>query len=215
MKELIKHLLENNREEILSKSLMNCHAIGLHSIMLLESPGKTIRLFIAMPYHELWKNLPADFDENRMSIGFHPHHCNITLHCIMGRFHNWTVKENVWGYSVKKFEYKSKINGGEFGVTPIGFPLINSTSQRWVYENEVVSMRANEIHTVGVEKGKVAAWFVYEGKEDPSYKPYLYSNHDIDKEGKKDLYQKMPFIDVEYLLTKAGIFENIVNQNEK
>lgn len=47
MNSLIKHLWENNRKEIISKSIKNCHVKGLHSIMLLQSKNKTIRMYIS------------------------------------------------------------------------------------------------------------------------------------------------------------------------
>src|SRR6478752_10393471 len=95
MKHLISHLIKNYLEEIVNKSLLHCHCKGLHSIMLLESPGKTIRLFISTPQSEMYKNLPETFNyekatgeslfhSKKMSIAFHPHHCNVTLHVING-----------------------------------------------------------------------------------------------------------------------------------
>ena len=59
MKHLIKHLIDNHMENIISRSLKNCHCTGLHSIMLSESPEKTIRLFISDEKSEMYKNYPA------------------------------------------------------------------------------------------------------------------------------------------------------------
>lgn len=184
MKELIRHLVRVNIEEIVSKSLFNCHAMGVHSIMLLESPGKTIRVFIATKDHQLNKNLSASQGEyyNRMSVGFHPHHCDITLHCVYGEIQNWIVTEHSFygdNYLVRnKYKYHSKITDNEMSFELIGEKMLSTVSDNRIQTGESVFMKAHEIHTVGVEKGKEAAWFVYEGKEDANYQPFCYSNAD-------------------------------------
>lgn len=80
MKELIKHLVNNHLDTIVEKSFLNCHVMGLHSIMLLESPEKTIRLFVSDGNSKLRKNTEENILKGKQTLAFHPHHCNITLH---------------------------------------------------------------------------------------------------------------------------------------
>src|ERR1700728_4215738 len=89
IKALIKHLVSQNLPIIAAKSKLHCHTRNVHSILLLDSPGQTIRLFIAVPGHELYLN---DHDNTHiMSVGFHPHHCNVTLSVVLGEVGNWNV----------------------------------------------------------------------------------------------------------------------------
>lgn len=188
MTNLIKHYLLHNLEEVLAKSLMNCHCIGLHSIMLSDVPGRRIRLFIADDNHEMWKN---HFTEDElMSVGFHAHHCDITLDVICGEITNWVIaeipiedtkklqhiKSRLDPGILNAYRYTSAITTGEMGIKDVG---LSGYFECKKYTSHVhygaAFMKANEIHTVYVEAGKVAAWMVYEGKEDPDYLPYIYS----------------------------------------
>jgi hypothetical protein len=207
MKALIKHLLCNNINEILSKSFMNCHVIGLHSIMLLESAGKTIRLYITTPDHELWKNEFVDLNTMHpipMPLGFHPHHCNLTLHGAYGNFSNWIIREgNKPSYlksyecsqiQLRKYSYKSKISAGEIAFDFKGFSdMWWANDIRKISKGDTVTLLAKNIHTVTVNRGVVAAWFVYEGLEDETYESACYSNANEAEINKPNpmLYQKM------------------------
>ncbi len=209
LKPLIKHLIENNSKEILKKSFLNCHVKGLHSIMLLECPGKTIRLFIAEKDHELYKNDTGL--RKPMSLGFHPHHCDLTLHCVKGEFTNIEVQESEIplenSMPIDKYLYQSQILKEK-----IGFQLVKKT---WVqyyammpvaadYQN-FYFMKANTLHTVAVQKNKFAAWLVYEGKKDKKYKPYCFSNVDLTKETYENFYQKPDMKTIKGLLKKCGL----------
>lgn len=188
MTNLIKHYLLHNLEEVLAKSLMNCHCIGLHSIMLSDVPGRRIRLFIADDNHEMWKNHFTG-DDDTMSIGFHAHHCDLTLDVIYGEIINWVITE-VSPEEAKRpehcrwfdpgilsiYRYKSAISTGEMSIEDTDLASIfEGKSYKQISYPGAAFMKANEIHTVYVEADKVAAWMVYEGKEDPDYLPYIYS----------------------------------------
>jgi len=193
MKELVRHLLRNNINEILGKSIMHCHCRNVHSIMLLDCPEKTIRLYIATKGHELYRNYP---DENMsmgkpMSVGLHSHHCNLTLHVIKGQLYNWQVVESPKGQEFNKYLYQSKISNGELKFQPLGTSRLETTQMDWIAKGESISMLANQIHTVSCYPNMSNAWMVYEGKKDESYKPYLWTNHDINQDDFSGLYQKM------------------------
>ncbi len=207
MKELIKHLLKNNIDEIVSKSLLNCHCIGLHSIMLLDSPGKTIRLFIGMPNNELCKNLPEDFGNRNMSIAFHPHHCNLTLHCVKGRILNWVVRETQAGTSVTKYKYHSKIKEGDLSFEVIGPAKLSTTKCRWINEGESSIMDAKDIHTVACDPETLSAWLVYEGIEDPNYSSFCWSNTDLNNKDITGLYLQPSKNEIIHLLKMVGLID--------
>lgn len=208
MTELIKHLIKENFDLILSKSLINCHCEGLHSIMFLESPEKTIRLFVA----EEGNQLAANSFANPLSVAFHSHHCNVTLHCIKGQFKNITVsqKQKVTGdpqIEFKKFLYQSKITQNEIRFVPEGTEAIFLNNIETVKEGEAVHMRAKEIHTVCCPANILSAWFVYEGKEDSEYKPYCWTNTDLMNQDFSFLYKPMDKTTLVRLLIRCGLIE--------
>ena len=209
MKELVQHLLKNNFDEILKDSLTNCHAIGLHSIMLLHTPEKTIRLFVTDTNHELTTNNRLDFiDGKPLSIAFHPHHCNLTLHCVKGNFLNWVVEEteDSTGFQIKKFLYQSAITKGEMGFKFLGDTHLVTTSEKVIDAGEYAYMPANELHTVTCVPNAVSAWFVYEGKENPLYSSICYSNSNLaSMKTDERLYQKMQESDIYRLLDLAEL----------
>ncbi len=191
MKNLIKHLLKENEEEIVAKSLFNCHIVGLHSIMLYECPGKTIRMFICDENHELFEN----------SLAIHPHHCNITLHQIYGQMTNVIYYRDKSGEEYAKFKYTSGILEKEMKIEYIAEAKLKKVSERTLFPNFSISLSAQELHTVYCKKGEISAWLVYEGKEDINYDSVLYSkkwNIELDDR----LYKKMTIEQITKLLAK-------------
>lgn len=94
MKALIKHLWKTHQEEIVAKSFLHCHVRNVHSIMFMDTPEKTIRLYIADLRNELFYNYPDNYKMKQMTTAFHPHHCDLTLHCVKGSLTSWAVKES-------------------------------------------------------------------------------------------------------------------------
>lgn len=171
-------------EQIRTRSFVNCHAMGVDSILLDDTPGARIRVFIARKDHELWKNsLPL---VHKLSVGLHPHHCDITLSPVFGNIFN--IVETKRQDPPPKFTmlypfiYRSAIakGSGKFiraGILPHFSVLLES-----MLIKESWRMEAKEIHTIYVEEGKAAAWFVHEHEEDPDYQPFTYSDYDLEKE---------------------------------
>ncbi len=207
MKALIKHLIINNLDEIVSKSILNCHCKGLHSIMLLEAPEKTIRLFVAVRGNEMYKNFYTDNNKVSTSIAFHPHHCNLTLHCIKGRFVNWTMKPSKDGYLMTKYFYRSKIKDGDMAFTSIGKEYLKTDKYSWISEGDSVQMNSNTIHTVACFENSFTAWLVYEGKEDNNYIPFCWTNSNPNTQDSEGLYTKPNIEQIQYLLTECGLIE--------
>jgi hypothetical protein len=212
MKHLIKHLWENNFDEIVNKSIKNCHVNGLHSIMLLESPGKTIRLYYhspkgALTFNNLGVILDLD-DQFQMQLAAHPHHCNLTLHCVWGKMVNINL-DIVTGsknYDVKmdRFTYDSKIINEEVTrmFTHSGTDELQIANVTTLNPGQAIFLKADTIHTVYCP-GE-AAWLVYEGTENPEYKPFAWSNSDlsaVDVDG----YERLSVNEITEILTHINL----------
>lgn len=175
MKELIKHLVRENHDEIMRNTLFNCHAKGLHSIMFIDKPEQRIRAFIAENDHELWKNGKSYSYVEDMSVGFHSHHCNVTLAPIYGDIYNVSMKEVNPGSGVPMvmYKYHSKILAGEQRFTKLN-ELTVQFEDKSILDPRF--LHADEYHSIYVPKGQRAAWFVFEGKKWADYQPICISN---------------------------------------
>lgn len=213
---LIRHYWNNNREEILDNSYLNCHVKGLHSIMLSNIEGKRIRLYITEYGNELvnnynFKDRYGLTIENKITtLGFHAHHCNLTLVVLKGNIYNTILNSNrIYDaptidnlLKLNIYEYISKILKGK-----INFKLLKKDNY-YLVENSFkfkkgssISLNANVIHTIGLseEKSK-SAWLVLEGKEDKNYNPIIYSNQELDKINTQNLYIKPTEVQIYELL---------------
>ena len=197
MKSYIKHILDNNLDEVIEKSYWNCHLKGLHSLMLCDAPGKVVRMFAAMPECRLDRNSIGDIQgENPFqSIAFHPHHCDLTLIPVKGSFRNWIIKISKSGDSlITEWQYESAITKGEMSFRKIGdvkYDVVKYGSYSDTSLDFGVFMKADEIHTVSKYAGEFAAWIVMEGAEDPNYQNKCYSVVNPNEVDKSQLYQKM------------------------
>src|SRR5882724_2219506 len=187
---MVNHFLKCNLEQILSRSLLHCHSPNLHSIVFRDSP-QMIRLFIAQPNHKLFLNHPNLFkDYYNQSVGFHAHHCELTLVPTRGKLSNWIIKPSVVGkLLLKEYEYRSAITQGQIGFTYVGEKLFNSKEFKHIPVGESKYMPATDIHTVFVTKGEWASWFVLEGKENLNYDNKCLSTTDVEKEDFSRLYK--------------------------
>ena len=197
---MIKHYLHTNRAEIVKKSLLNCHIAGLHSIMLLDCPGKTIRIYITDPDHQL---------NTANGIALHPHHCSLTLDVVYGELGNSIFKidnDNAFGgVEYNRFIYESHINTGQMGFKLDGSDYLRVQKYKRLRTGDSCFMKASEIHTVSCPVNTSNAWIVYEGKNNPNYKPYAWSNKDLTKESSEGLYLKPNFYDIERLLWSVNL----------
>jgi len=180
---------------MLQKSLINCHARGVDSILFDDTPGARIRMFIAHENHELWKN---HRDSDELSVAIHPHHCELDIDVIHGCIHNrkFTASKEehyLTGRQYKKYLYKSKIKENECKFEYLGdAPLYAFAVDRvYAYNPSRIHLDASELHTVFVNLHETAAWVVYEGKEDSEYQPICYSNTDLTKFDDSGMYQLM------------------------
>jgi len=195
-----------NIDEIVSKSLLNCHCKGLHSVMLLESPGKTIRLYVADKDHELWKNGLEGIQSKQMTIGYHAHHCNITIECVQGEVVNDEIIEHIDGnWLFDKYMYQSAIRNGKGGFEKLGKSTFKQGALKVLKKDRSAYLPAQSIHTVFVNRGCDAAWLVYEGLENDNYVPYCYSTKELESETFDGLYLKPTENDIKILLKQSRL----------
>lgn len=155
----------------------NCHVRGLWSVMLHDEFANRVRLFFADEDHELWLNDKSPHVHN--SVGFHAHHCDVTLVRVGGFVANvvcdgFTPSENGYFFAC---EYRSAIVDGFSVLKPREgrYDIVNM-KHRFLTERGDF-MKSSDLHTVWVERGKRAAWLVFEGVEDPNYKSIMYTNN--------------------------------------
>lgn len=163
------------------QDLINCHCVGVDSIILNENP--IIRLFIANPNHELWRN-----DTHEWSVALHAHHCDITIVPILGFIYNKIETSYGIPTILNEYQYESFIKGcGSFKST------FNNRSFRLRSEllTRSIKMGATDRHTIIVNKGHSASWIIIEGQENYNYNSNCYSNVDLTKFSFEGLYQPM------------------------
>lgn len=236
MKDLIQHLWSENREEIVERSLRNCHAHNLDSIMLLDTPGRRIRLFVAHPGHDLWRNKPDEFKRGeKLSIAFHAHHCNITIKVITGALGNWLVwnpqsgpitsrvfhnkrlayqaTQRIWAnfggtIYLSKFRYVSGITNST--------PAFIADGHKDTFKGSVIQlcnagpamfMSASMIHTVAVRRDESAAWLIFEGQEDSNYESVAWSNADLTQCSFDEMYKRMSESEICSALQDVGLLK--------
>jgi hypothetical protein len=192
-------------EQIAAKSLINCHCYGVDSIMLRDEPGCRLRMFVAHEGHELYKNIDfCGHQHGGLSVGLHPHHCDIRLTPVDGVIRNieeagpsaqWV--RHVW---LDAYSFESAITGGgEF------IPMLIQRGFKLTIEplDEMIVMGARELHTIYVEKGQSAAWLVEETTEDRAYQPVCYSNRNLEVFDFSALYEPMA---VDHLETVMALY---------
>lgn len=198
----IKNLIKGSLEDVADRSLFNCHAKGLHSIVLDPNPKAMVRMFYTSPDHEMWRN-DALLNET-LSIAIHSHHCSLELVPVLGSFVNVTTELDPENGTLELNSYKwtSHINTGNGGFEANGSVKLKPLVSREYSRGLVASMEAYEFHTVYVEKGVEAAWLVFEGDEDPEYNSSSFSNDNLEKFSTDGFYLKMSVEDVERILGK-------------
>lgn len=205
---LLEHLLVENKEEIAKRSFKHCLVVGLHSIMLLESPGKTIRMYFTDKDHEMWKNHQKAILRNtlNLSLGVHPHHCNLTFQALTPDVFNMHVYNANYKtgneFELQEFLYHSPLKDQKGSFKYQGTRLFQGLFVDEFQVDRPKKMLANQLHTVYVPMDKETAWLVFEGKEDPAYKPFCYSNHDLEKFDFTGMYQPMDWSEITQAIEK-------------
>lgn len=159
---------------LLELSRKNCHGLGLHSIVLEKKPdGRLIRFFMTDPTHKMYLNDNIE----TASLGVHDHIYPISLMPLHGEVINLTFEKSEFGTTVNHFEFDSILQGGT-GAKWVGqAKLACSSMQRLTYS---LYLKANQLHTVYVPKGKIAAWIVIEGEKEKDVNNLYSVNSSVD-----------------------------------
>lgn len=207
MKPIIEHFWKRNREQVLASSFGDCHARGVHSILLLKDP--CIRLFIAAPEHDLWRNSSSD-SNLPLSVGLHAHHCAITIEVVSGAIENvrqtGARRNPISTRTLSPYRYHSKPRGERPGfefMEVFGSASWALAADRYLATDHF-KLKASDYHTIGVARGESASWLVYEGHEDPRYQPITYSDADLTKFDFGGMYRPLEKDEIEDLLYRYG-----------
>ena len=183
------------------KNLLNCHCIGLHSFPIeLNESGLYKRIFYADVNHEMWKPF---------EIAIHPHHVDIKITVLEGELFNPIYELDKGGEVFKKFLWNSHILNGKGGFEYLGEQGLKQVSNIKYFDGETVIMKACELHTVQIEKGKMCAWLIEESKPTCDYFPINYSKNDLQNWNTEGLY-----IECDDVIKKNYIGKFLVEQSE-
>jgi len=179
---------------VLEKSLINVHCKGVDSIVVKDAPGM-VRIFVARKDHELWRNDPGRSPAIEWSVGLHKHHCDITLMPVLGEVYHVLGTPNFMTFlqlaqGTPNTAYDTTLMRPYRYLSPIGkahdgkFELLDTT---WINLNLMKYpltgpqfLKANIPHSIYVPRNQTAAWWIWEGAEDPLYMPTVWSNDNLE-----------------------------------
>lgn len=168
--------------------IRNCHAIGLHSIVLTTYPDgrPRVRMFVAEPNHRLGEN------RNGSIVGFHAHRADLVLTRLYGRVCNvsayniegarGTVQIRTWRYTSPLIEQEG------------GFSRVGTAGMVIYYPTPFMRLElpAAALHTIYVPAGDRAAWLVTEGDRTAEYNDIVYTDTDLERFDFSGMYEPMP-----------------------
>lgn len=160
------------------KNFLNCHSKELHSFPISFENGLYRRVFYADNNHFLWRPF---------EVAVHPHHVDIKITVLDGVLCNpiFTVGT---GEMVNKWQWNSHILNGSGGFEYLGEEKMERISNITYKAGESVSMKACELHTIVIEKGKKCVWLIEESMASCDYFPINYSPHDLSTWSPDGLY---------------------------
>jgi hypothetical protein len=191
--------LSSDNPALMEKSLLNCHTKGLHSIILNQRrDGLLTRMFVTTEDHDLWKNHCGMMTKewHPLSVAIHPHHVDIEIYPIWGLLWNveFKVKKNKGANPndclLDAFKWQSEILSGRGGFKWSGEKILQLQEHRSMMWRRKYTMKSNDLHTVYVTRGQVAAWIIQEYPATSGYDGITYSNVDLTKWTSEGLYQK-------------------------
>ena len=213
-------------ETIAKRSLVNCHVLGMHSVVVNVTNGKLQRIFCAEKNHMLWFNKPNMFGHFPMSLslGFHGHHSKLTFEPIFGEWDNITIKKDEDGVEAAKdavwelnhcpiklsgFKWNSPILTGEKGFfTEVEKDVVFRKPEiAKMAPGCQLTMEGSLMHTVSVLRGEEAAWMVNEQKTYAEHDGLCWSNVPLDKQFSCDkrFYQPMSVEKCKEILERCGV----------
>lgn len=195
-----------NTETVAAKSLKNCHAPGVDSIVLGEGDkGELVRVFWARKGHSLGVRHPSS---DQLQIAFHNHHCGLYFTVLQGCIINCKIDaaNGCQRGALNKWGFQSKIIAPENPgfVRQDGCIYTRFQSEILTPDDDcrTTSMDADTYHTVFVPSEE-AIWLLHEypstyGRD---AKKVVYSNSNLSNFSFDGLYQ--PFTsreEIQYVL---------------
>jgi hypothetical protein len=178
---------------VLSSSLINCHAVGMDSIVFKES-APMIRAFVCRPEHTLWRNevLSSCSSEHRiMSVAIHQHRQDITMVPVCGDVYNVFTGYGSDDAVLHAYAYDSHILDGKGGFRRYQDKAYCTTLSMERLDNPKF-LRGQDFHTVYVPRGQTAAWLICEGAHNMSYTSLCWTNDtDLEHADFSELYKPM------------------------
>lgn len=173
---------------ILSASLINCHAVELDSIVFKETQPM-VRMFVARPNHNLWKNHPRK--DTLFSLGLHMHRQDITMVPLFGSIYNLFFSNDLNNtHNLAAYTFSSKIAEGKGG-----FAFAGQKYDAGLHLEHLAApthLPGHKFHSVYVPYGESAAWLICEGVPTRDYSSICYSNDTrLAETDFSELYQPM------------------------
>ncbi len=173
LRPFLRHHLGRAHYGKITNVILHCHAPNLASVMLHDEPGNQVRMFYANALHNLHLNLGT----SRMSVAIHSHRFDTTLVPVFGRVYDLRYEPQDDGIEFEACRYESGVTG-----TPLLEPMGTRRRLRLDLRDHVLppgghAMRAETMHTVGVERYCAAAWLVFEGEPAEHYDSTCYTNN--------------------------------------
>jgi len=217
----IKELLKNSLtlEQIASKSYMNCHCKGLHSLAFVIEPF-IIRMFY-VDLNNGFLEQPDDFEENNeLAIGYHSHrrmtsliiNKGVVYHILLGKLENHLKdvdsipehcikKTDEWSYQSKILKRKSKVEKLKDKVDLVRYTF------DILRKNDSIELK-HYLHTVQYAS-PFSSWFVIEREVNPSHEDKFYNNASEDKilNSLKNTYLPMTVEKVYEILKQSDLLE--------
>lgn len=187
------------------KSLYNCHALGLSSVVLRDMPSsngvfqsKMTRLFVATPgTHDLSQLHQPD---GSFTLAVHNHRYPLMITPLVGDFVNYTVQHSgLLNYSpadrqryLYGYRYESAILHGESSLTHTQTVVVERENYDYVPVGQTRLMMPYELHTVIIPHNftvPYTVWMVEEGEDEID--STLYSPVPLDGLDTAGMYQPM------------------------
>lgn len=217
----IKKLLKNSLtlEQIASKSYMNCHCKGLHSLAFITEPF-IIRMFYVDLDNGFLEQSQEGIENSELAIGYHSHRRMTSLiinkgviyHVLLGKmenslkdqqpFLNYCIKEvDEWSYKSRILEGKSKVEKLRDKVDVLAYDFDTLRS------GDLIELK-HYLHTVQYAT-PFSSWFVIEREVNESHEDKFYNNSSEDKilESLKNTYLPMTTEKVYEILKQSDLLE--------
>jgi len=156
--ECLLEFVRDADDAALMKSVKQCHAKNVSSIVIRNDDGSLFRAFLAWPGHPLADNRPG----GNLAVGVHDHRYEVSLLKIVGDIENVTYERTTsGGFELDEWLFESGIESGVPVVTRVGRQRIAESRREQLLTSSYVTISADSLHDI--ECRGVCGWYVQEG----------------------------------------------------